>query len=279
MSHAAKTLPATAPVQEIEMKSEPRVAGPQPGEIVELFQISHPRLYCAHYTIFDGRFLSVHRKWGLGRAQRYWVDLGILDPTPHLFTTVDRRWLYRAGALSLATAVLLVVSALSQTPWHQQAWMPVTILMLNASLVALVVFFQRSRNLLRFHSRHGDAVLLELANNQPSREEFRDFMRTLLQRVHAAHKTDPKHRRLGAELVEHRRLMEAGVLDRNAYDQAREKILKRYRQTNIRPPQPQRKEAPSAPRQQSNAEVIEIAMAEDTRKADVAAPRKAQARR
>lgn len=272
MPQAAKTAPAAAalplPTQEIEMKSEARAVGPQPEELVELFQVSHPRLHSAHYTLFGARFLSVHCKRPLGRAQRYWLDLSVLDPTPHLLTIVDRRWLYIAGSLSLATVVLLAASALSQTPWHQQAWMPGTILMLNASLVAFVVFFQRSRSLVRFHSRHGDAMLLELSNNLPSRQEFRDFMRVLLHRIQAAHKGNQHkpHRRLGAELVEHRRLLEAGVLDRGAYDQAREKILRLHRQAHIRPPAPDKRPAQRRP---VNADVIEITLAEDARRTDV----------
>lgn len=264
MSPAANAVPATrapVPAQEIEMK-EPHAAGvQQPEELIELLQVSHPRLLSAHYTLYGGgRFVSVHRKTPLRRAQRYWVDLAVLDPTPHLLTVVDKRWLYIAMSLALIATGLLAASAMSDVPWHQQAWMPGTIMLLNAALVSFVLFMQRSRNLVRFHSRHGDAVLLELANNLPSKREFRDFLRALIDRIQSAHRANAEkaHRRLGAELVEHRRLFEAGVLDRDAYDQAREKILRLHRQAHIRPA--------AAKKAGSNAEVVGITVAEIPRR-------------
>ncbi|MDR2877145.1 MAG: hypothetical protein LBV36_03785 [Chromatiales bacterium] len=239
MSHAAKTSPTTS-AQEIEIK-EQRAAGAQPEELIELLQVSHPRLHAANYTLHgNGRFISVYRKTLMRSAQRYWLDLSVLDPTPHLLTVVNKRWLYIALSLTLAAAGLLTASAMSPLPWHQQSWMPGTIMVLNAALVSFVLFIQRSRSLVRFHSRHGDAVMLELANNLPSKNEFRDFLRTLITHIQTANRThaEKAHRRLGAELVEHRRLHEAGLLDRDAYDQAREKILRLHRQAQPAPKKP-----------------------------------------
>lgn len=267
MSHAAKTVPAPVtvpvpgptPAQEIETKTS-RAAGAQPEELIELLQVSHPRLHSAHYTLYGGgRFVSVHRKTLLRRAQRYWLDLSVLDPTPHLLTVVDKRWLYIALGLMLIATGLLTASAMSEMPWHQQAWMPGTILLLNAALVSFVLFMQRSRNLVRFHSRHGDAVLLELANNLPSKREFRDFLRILIANIQTAHRASAEkaHRRLGAELVEHRRLHETGILDRDAYDLAREKILRLHRQAHIKP---------AAKKASGNGEVVGITVAEIPRR-------------
>jgi hypothetical protein len=99
------------------------------------------------------------------------------------------------------------------------------------------MFFQRSRNLVRFHSRNGDVVLLEMFSHMPSRSEFREFMRALIQHIQAAHRAEASkpYQKLGSELCEHRRLKDAGVLSQDAYDYAREKILRRYRQAAIRP--------------------------------------------
>jgi hypothetical protein len=241
--------------------AEPTSRPAEPEELVELFQISHARLQSAHYTLFNGHYISVHRKRPFRRAQRYWLNLAYLDPMPHMVTIADRRWLYLAIGLAAATAALLAASILSPTPWHQQAWMPGTILLLNGALVSLFIFFQRYQSLVRFHSRHGDAMLLELNNNSPSRPEFRDFMRALLHRIQTAHREHP-HRRLGAELVEHRRLFEAGLIDRDSYDRAREKILRKHRQAHV---PPGAKRTPATP---GKAEVVGITVAEITRPAD-----------
>lgn len=248
--------------QEAELESSSR-AGENPEELAELFQVSHPRLQSAHYTLFNGHYISVHRKRPFQRTQRYWLDLAYLDPTPHLVTVADRRWLYMAIGLALATGMLLAASIWSPTPWHQQAWMPGTILLLNGALLSFLIYFQRSQNLVRFHSRHGDAMVLELANNAPSRNEFRDFMRALLHRIQAAHRDHPhrSQRRLGAELVEHRRLFEAGLIDRDSYDRAREKILRKHRQAHV---PPGAKRNPATP---GKAEVVGITVAEISRPA------------
>jgi len=273
---AAKIVPRPAAVppggQDIEIRTDTREnANPQPGELIELLQVSHARLDSAHYTLYEERFLAVHRKRPFRKAQRYWLDLGFLDPTPHLLTIIDRPWLHASLALSLATAGLLVATALSPDPWQQQAWLPATLALFAASLLALAVFFQRSRSLVRFHSRHGDAVFLEMSSNLPSRDEFREFMRTLVHAIHAAHRSDPAkpYRKLGAELVEHRRLAEAGVLGRDAYDHAREKILRRHRQATAQPvARPVARSGPVS-RAVGEADIIEITLAEGVRPGDV----------
>jgi hypothetical protein len=248
---------------EIELKSEATAPMPRPSTLIELFQVSHFRSHSTHLTIFDGRFLSVHTKKPLHKSERYWLDLAYLDPTPHLLALVDNRSLYVAVALSAVTLILLLASAVAPHPWYTQAWASVMILMLASSIIAFFVFFQRSRNLVRFHSRSGDVVLLEMFSHMPSRGEFREFMRALIQHIQAAHKAEgaKPHQRLGAELCEHRRLKDAGVLTQDAYDQAREKILRRYRQANIRPRAKKRLAADAPPADTRHPMVEEITVA------------------
>lgn len=246
---------------EIQLSSESSHRGP--SELIELSQVSHIRLQSAHYTIFDERYMSVFQKRPLRMARRYWLDLGLLDPTPHLLTITDWRSLYAAAGLAFGTLVMLLVSVLSSTPWQQQFWLPVTAVLAGMTLIALGAFFLRSHNLVRFHSRSGDAVFLELVNNNPSRRVFGAFLRKVIQHIQTAHKHDPRkpYQKLGAELVEHRRLMEGGILDRDAYDHAREKILRRHRQANIRPLAQVASSRPEPEIEQG--EVIEVTIAGD----------------
>jgi hypothetical protein len=262
--NAMETRPSgTEGENDIELKAEPSTPLPRPSTLIEIFQVSHFRSHSTHLTIFDGRFLSVHTKKPLQKSERYWLDLAYLDPTPHLLALVDNRSLYVAVALSAVTLILLLASAIAPHPWYTQAWASVMILMMASSIIAFFVFFQRSRNLVRFHSRSGDVVLLEMFSHMPSRTEFREFMRALIQHIQAAHKADSArpHQRLGAELCEHRRLKDAGVLTQDAYDQAREKILRRYRQANIRPRMKKRTgaEAPATEGGQPLVEEITVA--------------------
>ncbi len=245
---------------EIQLGTESAGRAPKPSELIELFQVSHLRLHAAHYTIFDGRFLSVQQKRPLKKARRYWLDLGFLDPTPHLLSIIDWRSLYVAGGLAVATLFMVALSVFASTPWQAQPWLPVTISLGVASLLTLGLFFLRSRHLVRFHSVSGDAIFLELGNNTPSRTEFSTFLRTLIQHIQAAHRQDPRkpYQRLGAELVEHRRLLEKEILGQDAYDFAREKILRKHKQAHTRPTQKVLK--PALPTR-AEVEVIEMSMA------------------
>lgn len=244
---------------EIQLSSETGSKMLHPSELIELFQVSHPRAQSAHYTIFEGRFLSIHQKKPWKKAKRYWVDLGFLDPTPHLLSITDWRSLYIAGGFAVATLFMIALSAVVATPWPQQPWLPVTIALSCAGLASLGMFFLRSRNLVRFHSVSGDAVFLEMASNAPSRGEFSTFLRTLIQHVQAAHKHDPRkpYQRLGAELCEHRRLLEKEILTQDAYDYAREKILRKHRQAHTRPTKQLKQTAPA----RDEADVIEVTIA------------------
>lgn len=235
---------------------------PLPSEMFELFQVSHQQLQSAHYTIFEGRFLSAHQKKPWKKAKRYWIDLGFLDPTPHLLSIIDWRSLYIAGGLALASLFMVALSSFASTPWQAQPWLPVTIALGCATLFALGMFQLRSRHLVRFHSVSGDAVFLEMVSNSPSRGEFTSFLRTLIQHIQAAHKHDPRkpYQKLGAELVEHRRLLEKEILTQDAYDFAREKILRKHRQAHTRPMKQLKQALPA----HETTEVIEVTMANGT---------------
>lgn len=235
----------------------PRVA--PPSRLIELLQVSHVRGQSAHYTIFDQRYLSVCQKHPLRKSRHYWLDLGFLDPTPHLLSVTDWRSLYAATGLAFGTLIMLTLSILSSTPWLQQPWLPLTAILAVATVVATASWLMRSRNFVRFHSISGDAVFLEMVNNSPSRKEFAQFLRSLIQHIQAAHKHDPRrpYQKLGVELCEHRRLAEGGILSQDAYDHAREKILRRHRQANIRPTTKAAKPRPEP----EHAEIIEVTVA------------------
>lgn len=229
-----------------------------PSDLVELFQVSHLRGCAYHFSIFEGRYLSVHSKKPARRPRRYWVDLGFLDPTPHFFVKTDRHSLYTSGGLLGVTLILALVSLWSKTPWLEQPWLPAAVLTLTSAAVAFLVFLHRSGSLVRFHSQTGDAVLVELLNNKPGREAFNVYIRTLIQHIQAVHKTNRRrqHETLGAELREHRRLKDAGVLTDKVYDRARTRILRQHSQAQSRIAA----QTPAAEHDSSEADVIEVTM-------------------
>ncbi|MBK8162522.1 MAG: hypothetical protein IPK65_05060 [Gammaproteobacteria bacterium] len=220
----------------IQIAAEAERGAARPSILIQLSQVSYLRAQTSHYTIFDRRFLSVYRKHFGGKARQYWIDLALIDSTPHFFVKNDRHSLYTSGGMLGLCAILTLVSVFSRMPWYAHAWSPLTLLSLCAAVIALLVFVHRSQNLVRFHSQNGDAVLLEMYNNAPNRREFEVFARELVQHIQAAQRCDRRKldQKLGAELREHRRLRDQGILTEEVYAGARDKILRRHRQSQMK---------------------------------------------
>ncbi|MCC6301949.1 MAG: hypothetical protein IT489_04010 [Gammaproteobacteria bacterium] len=241
----------------IQIAAEPERVTPRPSILIQLSQVSYLRAQTSHYTIFDRRFLSVYRKSFGGRARQYWIDLALIDSTPHFFVKNDRHSLYTSGGMLGLCAILTLASLFSRMPWYAHAWSPLTLLSLCAAVIALLVFVHRSQNLVRFHSQSGDAVLLEMYNNAPNRAEFETFGRELVQHIQAAQRSDRRKpdQKLGAELREHRRLRDQGILTEEVYAAARDKILRRHRQSQMKAPAAQ---APAQPEPEEDSDIIEV---------------------
>lgn len=223
--------------EHIQLVTEAERSAPRPSILIQLSQVSYLRAQSAHYTIFDRRFLSVYRKSFGRKARQYWIDLALIDSTPHFFVKSDRHSLYTSGGMLGLCAILTLASVFSRMPWYAHAWSPLTMLTLSAAVIAMLVFVHRSRNLVRFHSQNGDTVLLEMFNNAPNRKEFSAFARELVQHIQAAQRGDKRKldQKLGAELREHRRLKDQGILSEAVYAGARDKILRRHRQSQVKP--------------------------------------------
>ncbi|MCC6208259.1 MAG: SHOCT domain-containing protein [Gammaproteobacteria bacterium] len=255
---------------------------PRPSILIQLSQVSYLRAQTSHYTIFDRRFLSVYRKNFGGKSRQYWIDLALLDSTPHFFVKNDRHSLYTSGGMFGLCAILTLISVFSRMPWYTHAWSPFTLLTLCASVIALLAFVHRSQNLVRFHSQSGDAVLLEMYNNAPNRAEFETFGRELVQHIHAAQRSDRRKpdQKLGAELREHRRLRDQGILTEEVYAAARDKILRRHRQSQMKAPATPQPQAQSDELQDSD--IIEVTVSNgkwhtSTSNVDLFAPEKKNA--
>lgn len=231
----AETNPAAE--EHIQLVAEAERSSPRPSILIQLSQVSYLRAQSAHYTIFDHRFLSVYRKNFGRKARQYWIDLALIDSMPHFFVKSDRHSLYTSGGMLGLCAILTLASVFSRMPWYAHTWSPLTMLSLSAAVIALLVFVHRSQNLVRFHSQNGDAMLLEMFNNAPNRKEFSAFARELVQHIQAAQRADKRKldQKLGAELREHRRLKDQGILSEEVYASARDKILRRHRQSQAKP--------------------------------------------
>jgi hypothetical protein len=256
MEHNKAAVHETDAKEHAQLAAEAARSSPRPSILIQLSQVSYLRAQSAHYTIFDHRFLSVYRKHFGRKARQYWIDLALVDSTPQFFVKSDRHSLYTSGGMLGLCAILTLISVFSSMPWYAHAWSPFTLLTLSAAVIALLLFVHRSQNLVRFHSQTGDAVLIEMFNNAPNGKEFGTFARELVQHIQAAQRGDRRKldQKLGAELREHRRLKDQGILSEEVYISARDKILRRHRQSQMKPATP----TPAPEHEHEDADIIEV---------------------
>lgn len=178
----------------------------------------------------DGRFLSVNISQAHTGERQYQFNLAFLDSEPRRFSGVAWNWLWVALGHAGLTMVALAISSVVSTPFFQQAWLPVNILLVVATTLTFLMFAYRTRFTLTFYSRHGGAPLLELAALNPNRAAVDDFVRELQQRIDTAHEAhwQSKPQFLRDELRMHFRLFEEGVLAEDVYEASKVRVLRAH---------------------------------------------------
>jgi len=196
-------------------------------KLIELLQVSFTKAYAAHFTIFARHFLSVHIKRLFRRPVNYWVDLRYVEPLPTRVFVLDRPTLWTAGALGLLSAIFFLVAWLSSQHF---LWLSVAVPLLCAALLAALVLAQRSKYRIVFCSRYGRIPWFELLVTKPKRRSVDAFLEALNAAVRDGRQQqrDTREERLGAELREHRRLKDGGILSETVYKTVKARLLKQH---------------------------------------------------
>jgi hypothetical protein len=206
---------------------EDRMKAAEESKLIELLQVSFTKAYAAHFTIFNGHFLSIHIKRLFRRPVNYWVDLRYVEPMPTRIFAIDRPSLWTAAALSLLSIILFLVAWLSDKSLF---WLSIAAPMVCATVIAALILAQRSKRRIVFYSRYGRIPWFELLVAKPGRRAVEAFIETLTSAIHKAG-NDRDHGeggRLGAELREQRRLREGGILSEQVYKTVKARLLKQH---------------------------------------------------
>ena len=200
-------------------------------KLVELTQFSLFKSYCVHYTLFDGHFLSVYSKTVFSKPKNYWLNLAYLEPTPRRVLKIDRPALYATGILSLAAVVVSLINGFSDEPW---TLLPTSVAMICSALIAFLVLIYRSRDRVVFYSRYGRVNWLEFLIKKPNQRAYKEFIEKIGGASHAvSSRQSSRHElRLGAELREHRRLRDEGVLPSKVYEDVKGRLLGQHTSLN-----------------------------------------------
>jgi hypothetical protein len=155
------------------------------------------------------------------------IELEFLDPAFERHRSFARGWLWSlagsAGLGALAWLVLPWLDLQTFTPWVIAALLPV-------AAVSLRCFVRGSQVALTFHTMTGRAEVLRLTANFGCVRNFRRAARDISAAIRQARAADKfgDSRFLRMEMQAHYRLLESGVIGREACSRGTAKILARF---------------------------------------------------
>lgn len=210
-------------VEHICLCSEPQDERPEERTTNRQFhQHSRWRRREAHFTVFNDHHIAIESTALGEKPRRYEFDLTFLGSKPRHTRHVD--WSMALLALSLFAAALATGLAAGITGNGMRL-----ALMLGGTVLAFAGAVYRSYDRVVYFSKHGRAPLLVLLNRNPDAGALQDFLADLTGRIrHTRQNSTSRHDFLCAELREHRRLHEQGVLGKKEYERIKRRILKRH---------------------------------------------------
>lgn len=181
------------------------------------------------FRIYDKKILGIGEITGK-RKRKYLVHLALLNPHPKRSLNVNKTLFY---------FFLVFVSLFCLTLFlkiHGLEILPDTYAYAAISLffgIALLLFYmivKRSRNSLTFYSVHGQIPLVEILSKNPDGKHCKEFI-TELRKGISRYRKDERYSGQGflsAELNEHRRLFESGIITGKEYEAAKKNIFRKH---------------------------------------------------
>ncbi|MET0984987.1 MAG: hypothetical protein ABW034_06215 [Steroidobacteraceae bacterium] len=178
-------------------------------------------------TLLEGHHLRVHDVRSGGRTLKYEFDLRYVHPRPVRVRHIAWVWLGLCiGCLTAAAGAFFV--ALESGPRALPLGVGCGTLLPGA--VALMLFFRRTTESLQFLSQHGMAAFVTVTAGLGAIRNGKPFFVELIKSIHAAQseRTQLRQQLLSAEMREHHRLRDLGVLSEREYSQSKARILARH---------------------------------------------------
>jgi hypothetical protein len=201
----------------------------------ELVQTASLREQKKLLRVFDNKFLNINEKKAK-KTTSYNIHLWLLNASPIHRRKIPAKPLLIACAL-FALAGLAYHFIKAGIPGINSPYLQaIPVLFGTAGAIFVVYAINQYKNVLIFFSDHGQIPLVELFYNNPSKSSFKQFAGELTNAIQIA--KSKKHytaqQMLAAEVSEHRRLKDEGVLSDAAYEKAKTNILTYHSQQNSR---------------------------------------------
>jgi hypothetical protein len=178
------------------------------------------------FTIFNGTQLrQSYQSFKHSQAKPYRINLRYVRAEPER----NRQFAWRSLSTSGAAMVMAVLLASTWyfTEYKSDYLLVAAVLLAVAGVIALLLFFYRSRDTYIYKSLVAGVPLIELDNHKPNMRDFDAFLYKLEAHIRDAHARAMSNRELLAgELKDLRRLKDAGMLTDEIYEQARALIFK-----------------------------------------------------
>jgi hypothetical protein len=171
------------------------------------------------FKLIDQRILSVKTDGITKPLPDYEFNIGILNPEPKRLVSIN--WGYLAAFLILAVSATLA----ARSELFPDSIMASSLLAANA-IVFLVLTAYSCHNRLVFYSMNGWVPLVILMYRNPNDEKFQAFTDALRRQIRNIQSNfGSPSEMLRDDLIEHRRLMERGIISENRYDLIKQYIL------------------------------------------------------
>lgn len=193
---------------------------------LELLQSSRVREYQQLLRVFDDRFLNVNERTPRKNAS-FVIPLSLLDDKPAGKWFIRLRYLLFAGILfAMAWGGHLLMRQRVGIFSHPDMYAVITLL-LTVGAILIVYLIQQSRHVLVFKSKHGQIPLVALRYNRPDKYRFRQFAARVCELIRQCDRQNyyTESQILAAELSEHRRLRDEGLLSDEQYEQVKRHIM------------------------------------------------------
>ena len=159
------------------------------------------------------------------RKYKFRLNLAYLDPRPFRLRHIVWKWLYASLALWCGAVVFVVAGWFDSSSVVSLGIFTGVIV---AALLTLLTFFYLSHDTVYFRSQFGKIRLFELANNNPDKDHFREFVNKIVVQINKSKdaKGMNQSQLLAAELKELRRLKDENIVPDVSYVKAKQLIFK-----------------------------------------------------
>ncbi len=193
---------------------------------MELLQTSKLQEKQRLVRVFDHDTLSVAEKTP-GKTRMYLLKLALLYETPKRIYNINLKYLSAFIALEVITYVIYVLKDIGLSFMSSSYIYAIIALLIASSIIVLLMTIKSYNNKWVFYTARGHIPILEFYNNKPDRAKFQKFFGEFIDAIATAKAKNgfSSSKMLPAEVSEHRRLRDEGIITPEQYEKAKLRIL------------------------------------------------------